>query len=654
MLWLDLETRSQIDIKKHGLSRYAQDLSTQVICMAYAIGSDPVQCWFAEDGEFPKAVIDYIKTGGPLVAHNAAFERALFDYVIANDYDFTPPALTQWRCSSAWAMAHGLPASLGDICRAVKLPIQKQKEGSRLIRDYCAPGFLTEWKGGDKELMRDYCVMDVETMRLFCSGLRELTAEEWSQYHITESINDRGVPVDTAFAAAALEYAESVRHDIGHEIAAITGGRMTKATQRKERDFWLAENLPPELLDLITVDKTDTKGEPVKKIKFDKEYRGILASHPDTPEHVAKFVDLIEQAGGSTISKYSSIVETHINGRVHGSLIWNGAGTTGRYSSRGLQLQNFRRDTYKEPQPIIDAIKTNAPLDRPAETLGRLIRSVITSPAGLTYSDYSQIEARVLPWLSGDKKAEKVLDIFREGRDLYSENALYMFHVERDQVTPDLRQAAKQGVLACGFGGGARAVQAMAKGYGLKYNEDQANEIKTAWRAANPWAEPFWHAVKQAAKWAYCDPGETTHAGRLSFRSDGRDYVWMRLPSGRFIAYLQPRIEVVEYPWGEEGFELTCLWGSAKPKVGEKWPRRTLNHLILSENATQGTAADIMREAIVRAHKAGLPVLFSVHDELVIEGQHEKQLHDIMTTPPAWATGLPIDAETQEADRYGK
>jgi len=650
MLWLDLETRSQVDLGLNGLLRYAQDPTTEVICMSYAFGDGDIVTWFSEDADFPEDVIAYIEKGLPIAAHNASFERHLFDFVLSNDYNFKPPKLEQWRCTSAWAMAHGLPGSLKFVCQALKLPLQKQTEGTRLIRDYSAPHFKTEWVGNDKQLMQDYCEMDVATMRLFCSVLRELTPQEWSQYHVTEHINDRGVPLDIPFVTAALEYADDVRHDISEELTKLTGGLVNKATERKGRDEWLKRMLTDEQVNDVTV---TSKG--VEKIKFDQEYRAILAAMPDLHDDVSKLIDLIEQAGGSTISKYKAMANTHVNGRVHGSLIWNGAGATGRYSSRGLQLQNFRRDVFKDPEPLIDAIEKGVGVERPAETLGRLIRSAIYCPNGMTYSDYSQIEARVLPWLSNDPEADKTLDIFRKGRDLYSENAVGMFDLNSiEDVTPDLRQAAKQGVLACGFGGGARAVQAMAKGYGLKYSFDQANNIKEAWRKANAWASPFWYGLKDAAWDAYHSPGLVTQSGKLKFQSDGKDYVWMMLPSGRLLAYIKPRVELVEYPWGDEGWELTCLWGSGRPKAGQKWPRRTLNHLILSENATQGTAADIMRETIVRAHKAGLDVLFSVHDELVVEGHCHAKLHEIMITKPAWTTGLPIDADTQESTRYGK
>lgn len=321
-------------------------------------------------------------------------------------------------------------------------------------------------------------------------------------------------------------------------------------------------------------------------------------------------------------------------------------------SSRGLQLQNFRRDVFKDPEPIIESVTTGIGLDKPAESLGRLIRSAIYSPKGLTFSDYSQIEARVLPWLTGDPRAEATLDVFRAGRDLYTETAVGMFNTTT--IDAELRQAAKQGVLACGFGGGARAVQAMAKNYGLKYDHAKADTIKTRWRDANPWAMPFWYGLVDAANDAYRHPGVMTQHGKLRFLCQGQDILWMMLPSGRCLAYLKPEFELVEMPWGDEEWRLTCLWGAGKPKAGGRWLRRTLSHLILSENATQATAADVMREAIVRAHDADLNILFSVHDELVVEGHCFDKLHAVMVQQPTWADGLPIDADTQESSRYGK
>lgn len=649
MLYLDLETRSQVDLITKGLLNYARNTTTQTICMSYAFGAGPVQTWFAGE-PFPADVLAYIAAGGLITAHNASFERHLFDFVLSADYDFNPPRLDQWRCSSAIALAHGLPGALGQACQALGLPIQKQKHGSRLIRIYSAPGHLREFLPGDRELMKTYCEHDVLAMRQLVSVLRDLTPDEWAQYRTTERINDRGVPVDTVFSSCALEYAETTRAEVAAKIKALTYGRVARATQRKTRDAWLVDHLPGSALDCIL---TAPSEDSPKKIKFDKAHRAKLAAHPDTPPNVREFVELVEQAGGATISKYKTINETHVDGRIHGALTWNGAGQTGRYASRGLQLQNMRRDAYADPQQYINKIIAGEPLETPTETLGRLVRAAIHDPAGLAYSDYAQIEARVLPWLANDTDAEKTLDIFREDRDLYTENARAMFNcVEVDKAT---RQAAKVAVLACGFGGGKGAIQAMASAYGLKYSADQAQNIVGLWRESNPWAPKFWGALSRAANDAVRQPGIECTAGRVSFMCSDNYILWMKLPSGRCLAYFFPRFELVLMPWGDEEWALTVLWGGSRPKIGQPWPRRALSHLVLAENATQGTAADIMRETITRAEAAGLPVLFSVHDELVVSGtDHASKLDQIMHTPPLWAGGLPIAAETVTAERYGK
>lgn len=620
--------------------------------MSYAFDDDEIVTWFAEDEAFPQEVIDHFNSGGICYAQNAAFERALFDYVISNDYDFAPPKLTQWRCSAARALAHGLPKSLGDICRALDLPLQKQKEGMRLIRYYSAPGFFTTWQKDDKQLMQDYCEMDVATMRQFCSVLRELSDDEWEQYHINEEINDFGVPLDIPLAEACLGYAGEIKADVDGKVQALTKGVVSSTRARKARDAWLFERLTEDQQELLVVHKNG-----VKKYSLDKEHQAYLRQAENLHPEAAAFLVLLEEAGGSAVSKFGAMVNLHVEGRVHGSLIWNGAGASGRFSSMGLQLQNFRRDVFKDPEPVIKDIMEDYEVDSPASTLGRLVRSAITHKDGVSVSDYSQIECRVLPWLTGDPRAEKTLDIFRAGRDLYSENGLFMFDelTSVEDITPDQRQGSKTATLACGFGGGANSVKSMGKIYGLIYDHDQADLIKELWRKANPWAQPFWYAIKSAAQQAVKSPGTITKAGRVQFQSDGRDFLWMMLPSGRVLAYLKPRFEEVEYPWGDTGYELTCLWGGSKPKAGEDWPRHTLSHITLSNNATQGTAADIMRETIVRAHKAELPILFTVHDELVIQGDYSEELHKIMETSPSWAEGLPIAADTNAvARRYGK
>jgi len=336
-------------------------------------------------------------------------------------------------------------------------------------------------------------------------------------------------------------------------------------------------------------------------------------------------------------------------------MVFSGAGATGRFSSRGLQLQNQRRDVFDDPEPYIAKVLAGEPIENPANSLGRLCRSAITSSKGLTYSDYAQIEARVLPWLADSPEAEKTLDIFRDGRDLYSENAVKMFGLsDVSEVTKDLRQSAKVAVLALGFAGGFNALLSMSKMYGLTISEDEARSHVELWRKANPWAEPLWYGLKDAAGLAVNNPNTITKHGRIHFCYDGKEWLWLMLPSGRCLAYFKPRFELVDYPWGDSGVELTYQCGGLKPKAGEPWLRKTVSPITFVQHATQAAAADVMRETVVRAEKASMKVLFSVHDELIVEGDCFDELHKVMETAPDWAEGLPIAADTQTGKRYGK
>lgn len=652
ILWVDLETRSDIDLLTKGLMRYAQSPTTHIICLSYAFDSLPVVTWFPEDSpEIPKDLRGYIENSdGLLYAHNATFERTIFEYVIANDFHINPPALNRWRCSMVRAKAHGLPASLKQLGECLRVETKKRSEGARLIRDYSQTtgGRATPWKKNDKSLMQDYCEADVVCMRQICSMLRELTNQEWHQYELNEEINEHGVPVDIELAKAAMKYSDAVQKEMNNRIYQLTDGEVPSASERKSKTMWLRRVLPKTLLDSITNKETGN-------LRLDKKVREELAERSDTPQVVKDFIGCIDSAGGATIAKYKRMVDTHLNGRVHHVLQWNGAGTTGRYSSKGVQLQNMRRDAIDDPSLLIDKIKAGKNIDKPSDTLGRLIRSAITCKGGVTYSDYSQIEARILPWLTKTPEGDAALEIFYSGRDLYEENARKMFCLQSgEKVTSDLRQAAKVAVLSCGFGGGKHAIISMSKNYGLSYSEEEAEEIKNQWREANPWAPKFWWSFNSAVMKAVLTPGKPQTVGRVSLQYDGIFWLWMMLPSGRLLAYGNPRVEMVQTPWGEEKKAVTAIWGAKKPKAGEKWPRRTINHIVLSENATQATAADIMRETVVRAEDSDIPVLFTVHDEIIVEGRHEEQLHKVMTEAPTWALGLPIDAVTTYSKRYGK
>jgi DNA polymerase len=652
LMYLDIESRSQVDLKKNGLARYAHDPSTQVICIAWALGAGPIRIWFAEDGEFfPAQIIKHIKSGGKLLAWNSGFEKAMFDFVISKAFNFDPPDVAQWRCAMVASMTSGYPAGLGDAARALGLEQQKMANGARLIRQYCAPGHQVKWQGEDRLLMSDYCEADVSTMREAFQCFRPLTEYEWREHAITQRMNDKGIPVDVDFAEAALEYSDELAEAANDEIMKLTGGAMTRHTQRKARDAFLFPKLTAAQKGLLVVYK---KGE--KKISLDQDHRCLLLDCEDLDPDAWKLLTFINDAGSSALKKYNVINETQINGVVHNTLVFNGA-QTGRFSSRGLQIHNIRRDTFEPDKAarLISNTIAGYELNNPGHTLGRLLRGVIKHDAGLYWVDYSGIEARVAPWLADDQDGEKILAIHRRGDDLYIASAAVMAGISIDDVTPDLRQAGKIAVLACGYAGGIGALQSMAKNYGLAFSDDRAEKIVNEWRDTNQWAVNLWAAFDEAVVGAVQYPGETYHAGRCALQSDGGNYLWCALPSGRMLAYPKPRWEQYNTPWGTREGPTHQL--NLRTAVGQPSHRKHTRGANIMQNVTQAVAADLLRESLIKADEAGLDIRFSVHDECVGVGGVEdgERLNAIMLDAPAWAAGLPLSTSgVRTGSRWGK
>ena len=665
MLFLDIETRSdQVDLIKAGLMKYARGKTTQVISAAYAFGWDaPVQFWWGRDEagnkvEFPQEILDYFDTGEPIYAHNAEFERALFDYVIAPDYDFVAPPLKQWRCTMALALTNGFGAGLDTATKNAAVPYIKNPAGARLIKEYCATGhadiFAPEFKA-DRKIMRDYNISDVECMRALAACCRPLTDAEWEEYHLTCRINERGIPIDTAFADQALGYANEVAADANDHISRLTNGAMTKHTQRKARDAWLLPKLTDEQLRALVVYKKD-----VKKMSLDSDHRQLLLNYDDLDHRARELLIRINEAGSSALRKYSVAHHQNIDGRVFNTFLWSGAGRTGRYSGKGLQPHNIRRDVYdpKTAQSLIQKIVKQGTVDNPAEVLARLARAMIYHEDGLYWVDWSAIEGRVAPWLADSTPGEAKLDLYREQRDVYIVSASRIFDVPEDSINKanPYRQAGKVAELSLQFGGARNALQSMAKNYGIAFEDLDANEIVRKWRRSNPWAGDIWRRYQRAIDTAVRGPGIDIPVGRVTFHSDGEKFLWCKLPSERFLAYPFPRWEPYFTPWDEERMGATFQM-HFKPPAGKEPLRNHARGALLFQNTVQAVAADILRDALLEADDAGLAIVGHVHDEIIGQGGEEdgKVLDKIMNTLPWWAEGLPISTGgVSLGERYGK
>ena len=654
-LFLDIETRSDVDLSFHGLRRYAEHTSTGIICMAFCFGDGPIEFWWSHE-PFPQEVIAHMERGGICVAHNADFERHLFDYVIGPDYEFMPPAVEQWHCTMIMALTSGYGAGLDAMATGLGLPFRKNPHGSRLIKEYCAPGhrdLFADEQEGDRQYMKEYNISDVAVMRAGHQCLRPLTDAEWAEYHSTCHLNDRGIPVDVRFCESALGYTSEVMADANSQIAALTGGAMIKATQRNARNEWLIPRLNTAQIKLLEVYR---KGE--KKLSFDQEHRAYLMEREDLDPDARQLLEYIEEAGSSALKKFSVAAHQHVEGQVHNTFLFNGAGRTGRFSGKGLQPHNMRRDAYGEDEAsgLIPAVIDGRKLDSPAPPLARLLRSMITHPKGIYWVDLSSIEGRVAPWLADNTDGGKKLDLFRAGKDIYVETAASMYMIPQDTVDAAARQCGKIAELSLQFGGSHNALIGMARNYGQVFEEDFAREVVVKWRKVNPWAETIWDQYYDAIHNAVLNPLTEQKAGRVTYFCDGPNYLWCRLPSERLLSYPKPRYEAYMTPWDEERHGIT-FQSHFPPAAGEPPVRIHARGALLFQNSVQGVAADVLREALVVADDAGLDIRGHVHDEIIGVGPVEDgdRLNNIMIEEPWWADELPIETGgVNWSRRYGK
>jgi DNA polymerase len=420
-----------------------------------------------------------------------------------------------------------------------------------------------------------------------------------------------------------VRYAAQERREIEQLFTEITGLPSVRSPAMRQ---WVYERVGEEGRALMS------QGE---KVSIDKIVRANLLTL-DLPPDVLDVIQCADDIWSSSVAKFQRMID--LGPRVHGAFVFAGGSATGRASSYGLQVHNFPRKTAKDPAAVRARMLRGERLEgRVADVLKSMLRPTLIPAAGHQFvvADWSSIEARVVAWLGG---GEDKLDVFRSGRDPYVVNAAATF--KTDQVTPEQRQVGKVQELACGFAGGAGALLSMGKVYGLSVTEREAWSLVEAWRQVNPWAIPFWDALEQAVYKAMRRPGTDVHAGRVVYHYDGQ-HLWYMLPSGRVLCYPFAR---------PDGSYAKAAW---KPAADAKeWPRASIWRGLLCENLTQAVAHDILRHSLRQLEGTVL----HVHDEIVIETREPdvERMRQVMTTPPAWADGLPLAADIKVMERYGK
>lgn len=653
ILWVDFETRSRCDLRARGVYNYAMDASTDVLCMSYAFDNDEVRTWLPSE-PFPQDVAQHT---GQIRAHNAAFERLIFWYVLQIEYK-----LEQFYCTAAQARANCAPGSLEDVGRFAGASMRKDHRGGQLIRLLSIPQADGTFRD-DADLMDEmvrYCEQDVRAMRAISQVQRELAADELRDYHTNERINDRGVLLDKSLALAAVRYADAEAVEIQEIVREVTEGVVTSVRSPRMRE-WVLARVGPQALKLATVHKD---GE--AKLSIDKNVRAnLLALAEEDPDEVpAEVADVIQCADdlwASSVAKFAraASLADEEDSRVRGAFVFAGGSATGRASSFGLQVHNFPRRCAADPALTREAMVRGHQIvpkfgRRVTDVLKGMLRPAMHAAPSkvLVVADWAAIEARVTPWASCSNSGAMKLDIFAKGEDVYKHNAAATFRVPYAEVDKDQRQIGKVQELACGFAGGVGAFASMGRIYNVIMAESEAKRMVDAWRRANGWAVPYWSKLEHAYLAAMRNAGREFTAGRTTYLFDGQ-HLWYALPSGRVLCYPFAR-------FNDEG-DLTYAKAAWKPAADAKeWPRARLWRGLACENITQAVANDLLRHALRQLDAEGWDVVLHVHDEVVLEvpeadaERAAARLVEIMCEPPAWAAGLPLNAEVATMVRYGK
>ena len=646
-LGIDIETYSSNDLTSCGVYKYVEAPDFTILLFAYSIDGEKAQCIDLASGEvLPDWIIaaltdpDVLKT-----AFNAAFERICLTKYLGLSKPLDP---AQWQCTMVLAARMGLPLSLGQCGEVLHLAEGKMTEGKALIRYFSVPG-----KNGKRHLpadapdkwqtFKDYNNRDVDVEQAIRKRVRRLQPAAFDEllYIADQEINDRGVMIDQVLVDAAARFDDEYKAELLKQAQEMTGMENP--------------NSPAQIKDWISQVTGFTVASLNKKNLDDLEKQ--LIYWPKAQQVLA-----IRREMGKTSNKKYSAMQTCVckDGRIHGLLQFCGAARTGRWAGRLVQVQNLPQNhlesldyaRYLVKQGDLDEFEMN--YGNVTQVLSELIRTAFIAAPGHTFHvcDFSAIEARVIAWLAGE---EWVLDVFRSNGDIYCANASRMFKVpvEKHGQNAALRQKGKIATLALGYGGGVSALEAMG-GSKLGLTEDEEKEIVKLWRDSNPRIVKMWGIIEKAAISAIkTGKSVMVHRGIQIGRRWGM--LTITLPSGRTICYPRAVIEteyndgwrgdheIIEY----EGLnQTTKKWGSIRTYGGK-----------LTENIVQAVARDILGIVILRAREKGLPVVFHIHDEIIVEATPDQTLDQVETLfsePIDWCRDLPLKGAGYSTPYYLK
>lgn len=654
LLFCDIETYCEVDLKTCGVYRYVDDPSFEVNLFGYAYNDEEVRTVDLLQGEsIPGRVMADLRNPEVVkVAHNANFEITCLTKWFMEDMD-----PKQWYCTAVRAATLGLPRSLEAVGDALGLPEdeKKLKIGKQLIQYFAKPCAPTKTNGGRTRnlprhepekwaLYKTYNIGDVTTERSIYKRMLaypDIPEREHRLWEVDQRINAAGTTVDTILIKNIVEYGAERTEALQEEAKRISGLDNTNSMPQIKR--WLR-----------------TKGIAVSS--FDKDAVRDLSKTVADPD-VLRFLQIRQELGKTSVAKYDAMQRALCSdGRVRGMLQFYGANRTGRWAGRIVQLQNLPRNELDDidlPRRIVrsgDFELLELLYDSPMDVFSQLVRTAFIAGAGKTFvvADYSAIEARVIAWIAGE---EWRLQAFRDGKDIYCASASQMFGVPvvKNGVNGHLRKKGKVAELACGYQGGIGAMKRMG-GEQMGLTDSEMQEIVDNWRAKSPRIVELWSKAERAAKNAILHPGTTQHfAPTCSFQMIGK-HLFMTLPSGRRICYNGARVEQSD----KNQFKSSIKYMGQDQESGRWGLVETYGGKIV-ENCIQSVARDCLGEAMIRLDDAGYRPEFHIHDEVVIPVPAEnaerdlEKIADIMALEDLpWKTGLPLRADGYVTEYYKK
>jgi DNA polymerase len=651
VLFIDTELYSELDVGLVSYVKYASHPSTRVLVIAFAVDDGPVKLWHLGDPVPVEARRAASKLDWNVVAHNAVFDRIMLAEILARQsgWPIIPPA--RWRCTMATAAALAFPASLEGLCKALGLEHRKDADGARLMRLMTRPrgsrrkaetATSSHDSPSNRARLDAYCARDVEAMREAYYQLPSMPPEEVQLWLLDQTVNGRGIPIDRALAEAARDVTLKAKPALNEELADITGGAVTSVDQVARLKAWLVEN-----------------GCPVDSLAKDDLADVLRGPVMGAPRRV---LELRAAGAKSTAAKFGKMLAgLDTDDRLRDVLFYHAA-STGRWSSRRVNIHNLARTPLKDPEPAIAAVmsrdlaRIKALGPPPLVTLANIVRATICAPAERTLlgADFSGIEARVLAWLASERKK---LQAFREfdrtgdpALDPYLVTACGMFGVPLGTFGAEApeRRLGKTSDLGFGYGGGVDAWRNFEPDPAHPLPHDEVEKFKMRWRRAHPAIVRWWYAISDAAVHAVARRGTVVRHGRIVFKQV-EEHLYLKLPSGRLLCYPFACIEITS-----KGRKQIV----AKDNAHGHWRDERIWYGKLAENIVSGTARDLLVAALRRVEAAGLETIFHVHDELVVEVDQDAAaldaFKDLMTVLPVWADGLPIAAKAWTARRYVK